>query len=59
MDNMVAKRIRQEIDATDVVLYMKGTPVFPQCGFSAAVIQVLSHMGVTAAKRRRAIKEVT
>jgi monothiol glutaredoxin len=46
MDNMVAKRIRQEIDATDVVLYMKGTPVFPQCGFSAAVVQVLSHMGV-------------
>ena len=46
MDNMVAKRIRQEIDASDVVLYMKGTPVFPQCGFSAAVVQVLSHMGV-------------
>ena len=46
MDNLVAKRIRQEIEATDVVLYMKGTPVFPQCGFSAAVVQVLSHMGV-------------
>ncbi len=46
MDNMIAKRIREEIDATDVVLYMKGTPVFPQCGFSAAVVQVLSHMGV-------------
>ncbi len=46
MDNMVAKRIRQEIDASDVVLYMKGTPVFPQCGFSAAVVQALSHMGV-------------
>ena len=46
MDSMVAKRIRQEIDTTDVVLYMKGTPVFPQCGFSAAVVQVLSHMGI-------------
>jgi len=46
MDNLVAQRIRQEIGANDVVLYMKGTPVFPQCGFSAAVVQALSHMGV-------------
>jgi monothiol glutaredoxin len=46
MDNLVAERIRQEINANDVVLYMKGSPVFPQCGFSAAVVQVLSHMGV-------------
>ena len=30
----------------DVVLYMKGTPVFPQCGFSAAVVQVLTNMGI-------------
>jgi monothiol glutaredoxin len=29
-----------------VVLFMKGTPVFPQCGFSAAVVQVLNHLGV-------------
>ena len=28
------------------VLYMKGTPVFPQCGFSAAVVQILTHLGV-------------
>lgn len=46
MDNLVAERIRQEIQDSEVVLYMKGTPVFPQCGFSAAVVQVLSHMGV-------------
>lgn len=46
MDNVVADRIRQEINADDVVVYMKGSPVFPQCGFSAAVVQVLSHMGV-------------
>lgn len=46
MDQAVAARIKQDIDANDVVLYMKGTPVFPQCGFSAAVVQVLSHMGV-------------
>lgn len=46
MDNVVADRIRQEINADDVVVYMKGSPVFPQCGFSAAVVQVLSHIGV-------------
>ncbi|MGD9511504.1 MAG: Grx4 family monothiol glutaredoxin [Geminicoccaceae bacterium] len=39
-------RIRQQISGDDVVLYMKGTPVFPMCGFSAQVIQVLSHVGV-------------
>ncbi|MBX6323446.1 MAG: Grx4 family monothiol glutaredoxin [Rhodospirillaceae bacterium] len=42
----VADRIRQEIASNDVVLYMKGTPVFPQCGFSAAVVQVLTQLGV-------------
>jgi len=46
MSNPVHDRIRQELGENDVVLYMKGTPVFPQCGFSAAVVQVLSHMGV-------------
>jgi len=40
------ERIRQEIDRFPVVLFMKGSPVFPQCGFSAAVVQVLSHIGV-------------
>ncbi|MBL27680.1 MAG: monothiol glutaredoxin, Grx4 family [Rhodospirillaceae bacterium] len=44
--NPVHDRIRQEIDRFPVVLFMKGTPVFPQCGFSAAVVQVLTHMGV-------------
>jgi monothiol glutaredoxin len=39
-------RIRQQISSDDVVLYMKGTPVFPMCGFSAQVVQVLSHVGV-------------
>ena len=42
----VATRIRDEVTHTDVVLFMKGTPVFPQCGFSAAVVQILSHLGV-------------
>ena len=46
MDITVHDRIRQEINDNQVVLYMKGTPVFPQCGFSAAVVQILSHLGV-------------
>ena len=45
-DNPVSQRIRQTIDNSDVVLFMKGTPVFPQCGFSATLVQVLSLMGV-------------
>ena len=46
MDATVRDRIRREITDTPVVLYMKGSPVFPQCGFSAAVVQILSHLGV-------------
>lgn len=46
MENVVFDRIQKEIDGSDVVLYMKGTAVFPQCGFSAAVVQVLSQLGV-------------
>jgi monothiol glutaredoxin len=42
----VFDQIRQQVGADDVVLYMKGTPVFPMCGFSAAVVQVLSRSGV-------------
>ena len=45
-NNPVIQRIQQDIVDNDVVLYMKGTPVFPQCGFSAAVVQVLSELGV-------------
>src|ERR1700745_3663994 len=40
------ERIEREISEHDVVLFMKGTPVFPQCGFSSLVVQVLSHLGV-------------
>ena len=46
-DNPVFERIQQEVDTTPVVLFMKGTPVFPQCGFSAAVVQLLNHLGVS------------
>ncbi len=45
-DNPVFDTIKETINGNDVVVYMKGTPVFPQCGFSAMVVQVMSHMGV-------------
>ena len=45
-DNPVFDSIQSELDGNDVVLFMKGTPVFPQCGFSSMVVQVLSHVGV-------------
>jgi len=40
------QRIDDEVKTNPVVLFMKGTPVFPQCGFSSAVVQILSHLGV-------------
>ena len=46
LNDTTRERIQTEVDANDVLLFMKGTPVFPQCGFSAAVIQVLSHLQV-------------
>ena len=46
MEPTLQDRIRQQIGEAPVVLFMKGTPVFPQCGFSAAVVQILSHLGV-------------
>ena len=46
MKDPVEERIEREINEYDVVLFMKGTPVFPQCGFSSVVVQVLSHLGV-------------
>ena len=45
--NPVFDRIRQDIGENPVVVYMKGTPMFPQCGFSAAVVKILSDLGVT------------
>src|SRR6266571_7138454 len=39
--------IDNEVKGNDVVLFMKGTPQFPMCGFSAQVIQILDHLGVT------------
>ncbi len=38
--------IKAKIDANPVMLFMKGTPQFPQCGFSSTVVQILDHLGV-------------
>jgi len=46
MADTVADRIANDISSNDVVLFMKGTPVFPQCGFSAATVQILTDLGV-------------
>lgn len=46
LEPVITERIQSEINSQDVVLFMKGTPVSPQCGFSAAVVGVLSHLGV-------------
>ncbi|MEQ8741046.1 MAG: Grx4 family monothiol glutaredoxin, partial [Hoeflea sp.] len=45
-DNPVFDRIKSDVASQDVVVFMKGTPVFPQCGFSNAVVQVLTYLGV-------------
>lgn len=39
--------IDNEIKSNDIVLFMKGTPDFPMCGFSGQVVQILNHLGVT------------
>jgi len=44
--NPTIDRIKQDVSENEVMLFMKGTPVFPQCGFSAAVVQILNHLGV-------------
>jgi monothiol glutaredoxin len=46
MSSAVFDRIKSEIAEHPVMLYMKGNAMFPQCGFSARVVQILSHMGV-------------
>jgi monothiol glutaredoxin len=38
--------IDQQLKSSDVVLFMKGTPQFPQCGFSGQVVQILDYLGV-------------
>lgn len=45
-DSLALDRIGTAVSENDVVLFMKGTPQFPQCGFSAAVAKILSQLGV-------------
>ncbi|MBV9655790.1 MAG: Grx4 family monothiol glutaredoxin [Acetobacteraceae bacterium] len=46
MASPIEDRIQSDITENPVMLYMKGTAMFPQCGFSARVVQILSHMNV-------------
>ncbi len=45
-DMSIEQFIDNEVKSNDVVLFMKGTPQFPQCGFSGQVVQILDHVGV-------------
>ena len=45
-DATATARIQQDITNNRVMLFMKGNALFPQCGFSARVVQILSHLGV-------------
>lgn len=42
----VSERIKADVESNDIVLFMKGTPAAPQCGFSATVVHILDHTGV-------------
>ncbi len=65
MSDETRKRIEEEIKAHKVVIYMKGTPELPQCGFSAATVRLFDSLGVRYAtvdvladpEIRRGIKE--
>tara|TARA_B100000029_G_C17106914_1_gene790036 strand:+ start:161 stop:508 length:348 start_codon:yes stop_codon:yes gene_type:complete len=42
----LTQNIKNEIKNNDVVVFMKGTPAFPMCGFSAAVVEILNNLGI-------------
>ena len=46
MSSTTEERIAEIVNGSDVVLFMKGTPLFPQCGFSSKAIAILEHLGV-------------
>src|SRR3569623_1173240 len=64
-DMSIAEFIANEVKSNDVVLFMKGTPQVPQCGFSGQVVQILDHIGdgykglnvLESAELRNGIKE--
>jgi monothiol glutaredoxin len=45
-DQAILDAIKAKIDQNPVMLFMKGTPNFPQCGFSSAIVQILDFLGV-------------
>jgi len=45
IENEIKLKIKNEIDSSKVLLFMKGTPIFPQCGFSSTVVQILTSVG--------------
>jgi len=47
----IQDRIRETVEGNDVVLFMKGTPLFPQCGFSSRAVAILDHLNVPYASR--------
>jgi monothiol glutaredoxin len=42
----VQDRLQNMVDGSDVLLFMKGSPLFPQCGFSSRAVAILNHLGV-------------
>lgn len=46
IDSELQAEFQIAVDSNDVLLFMKGTPQFPQCGFSSTVVQILQHLGV-------------
>jgi len=46
MTNPVFDRIKNDVENNDIVLYMKGDRMFPQCGFSATVVEILNYFKV-------------
>lgn len=46
MSDVTHARISEIVHSADVVLFMKGTPLFPQCGFSSRAVAILDHLGV-------------
>ena len=51
MTHQMVQQIQQDIETNPVVLFMKGDADFPQCGFSARVVQILQHLGVSFVAR--------
>lgn len=46
MSDSTSERIRESIESNKILIYMKGSPSFPMCGFSAATIEVFEELGV-------------